>query len=221
MDRALVIGVSGGIGAALARALAERGADVVGLSRRGDGLDLRDPASVERVLGGIEGPFGWMLVATGILAPQGRGPEKALRDIDAAAMAETFAVNAIGPALVLRHAPRLLPRRERSVLGVLSARVGSIGDNQLGGWHSYRASKAALNQIVRNAAIELARTHPQAVVAALHPGTVETPFTAGYNPAHGKIGADESARRLLGVLDGLGPEESGTFRDHRGAVLPW
>lgn len=220
MSRALVVGASGGIGAALAAALREGGAEVTGLSRSGDGLDLRDPASIEAAMARVEGPFERVLIATGILAPEGGAPEKALARLDAAAMAEVMAVNAVGPALLLRHAARLLPRRGRSTLGVLSARVGSIGDNRLGGWHSYRASKAALNQIVRGAAIELARTHPEAVVAALHPGTVATPFTRGYDPAHGKIAADEAARRLLAVLDAMGPEDSGGFRDGRGAVVP-
>jgi NAD(P)-dependent dehydrogenase (short-subunit alcohol dehydrogenase family) len=220
MERALVIGSSGGIGAALAAALAARGASVTGLSRR-DGLDLREPAAVERVMAGLEGPFDAILLATGILAPEGRSPEKALREIDAGAMAEVMQVNALGPALVLRHAPRLLPRKGRSVLGVLSARVGSIGDNRMGGWHAYRASKAALNQIVRGTAIELARSRPDTVVAALHPGTVATPFTAAYAPPYEKLAPEEAARRLLAVLDGLTPAETGRFRDHEGREVPW
>lgn len=221
MRRALVIGQGGGIGGALAQALAARGAAVTGLSRAGDGLELRDPAAVERVMAAVEGPFDWVLVATGVLAPEGRSPEKALREIDGAAMAEVMQVNAIGPALMLRHAPRLLPRRGRSVLGVLSARVGSIGDNHLGGWHAYRASKAALNQVVRGTAIELARSHREAVVAALHPGTVATPFTAAYAPPHEKLAPGEAARRLLAVLDGLTPAETGRFWDHAGREVPW
>lgn len=221
MERALVVGASGGIGAALAGALEARGAEVRRLSRSTDGLDLRDPAAIERAMAVLEGPFDLILIATGILAPEGRAPEKSLAQIDARVMAEVMQVNAVGPALVLRHAPRLLPRRGRSALGVLSARVGSIGDNALGGWHGYRASKAALNQVVRGAAIELARSHAQAVVAALHPGTVETSFTAAYAPSHGKIGAGEAARRLLRVLDGLRPGETGVFRDGDGREVPW
>ena len=215
--RALVVGDSGGLGAALAAALRERG-EVVGVSRR-DGLDLRDGAAVDRVLAALGGPFDALWVATGILAPPGRRPEKALRELEAAAFAEVLAVNATGPALVLRHAPRLLPRRGRSVVGVLSARVGSIADNVLGGWHAYRASKAALNMVVRGAAIELARSHPEAVVAALHPGTVDTPFTAAYAPPYDKLAPEEAARRLLAVMDGL--RETGSFRDHRGEPVPW
>jgi NAD(P)-dependent dehydrogenase (short-subunit alcohol dehydrogenase family) len=106
-------------------------------------------------------------------------------------------------------------------LGVLSARVGSIGDNQMGGWHSYRASKAALNQFIRGTAIELSRSHREAVVAALHPGTVETPFTAAYLPPYDKLAPEEAAKRLLAVLDGLAPERTGRFWDHRGQEVPW
>lgn len=218
---ALVIGASGGIGAALADALAARGLSVTRLARREGGPDLRDPAATERAFAALSGPFAQIWVATGILAPAGRRPEKALREIDAAAMAEMFAVNTIGPALVLRHAPRWLPRRGRSLLAVLSARVGSIGDNALGGWHAYRASKAALNMLLKGAAIELARTHPQAVAVALHPGTVDSPFTAGFSPAHGKLPPAEAARRLLAVTEALTPADSGSFRDHRGEVVPW
>jgi NAD(P)-dependent dehydrogenase (short-subunit alcohol dehydrogenase family) len=221
MDRALVIGSSGGIGAALATALSARGAAVTGLSRGADGLDLEDADAVERVMRRVEGPFDAIWIATGILAPPGAQPEKSLAAIEAGAMARVMAVNAVGPALILRHVPRLLPRRGRSVLAVLSARVGSIGDNALGGWHGYRASKAALNQIVHGAAIELRRTHPDAVAALLHPGTVETRFTEGYRPAHGKVTPEVAAGRLLAVVDGLSPAESGGFRDAEGRPVPW
>lgn len=218
--RALIIGASGGIGAALAAALAARGAEVTGLSRRSDGLDVTDPASVDRVLGALDGPFDLIFVASGILAPEGQAPEKSLDAIDAAAMAQTLAVNAIGPALILRHAPRLLPRAGRSVVAVLTARVGSIGDNRMGGWYSYRASKAAANQIVHGAAIEIGRRRKEAVVVALHPGTVATPFTADYS-GHSKVAPDESARNLLSVIDGLTPAQSGGFFDWAGQEVPW
>lgn len=221
MGRALVIGASGGIGRALAEALASRGAAVTGLSRSKDGLDLRDPDSIERVLGAVEGPFNALLLATGLLAPRGGTPEKSLAALDGPSLREVMEVNAIGPALILRHAPRLLPRRGRSVLGVLSARVGSIGDNHLGGWHAYRASKAALNQFIRGTAIELGRSHREAVVAALHPGTVATPFTAAYSPPHEKLAPEEAARRLLDLLDRLSPAETGRFWDHAGQEVPW
>lgn len=218
MTKALVIGAQGGIGKALVQALAERG-EVTGLSRA-DGLDVTDAAAVARVLGALTGPFDWVIVATGALAPPGRQPEKTLRALDPAQMAQQFAVNATGPLLVLQHALRLLPRDRRCVFAALSARVGSIGDNRLGGWYSYRASKAALNQLIRTAAVEVARSHPQAVLAAIHPGTVATRFTEGY-PAHRKATPAEAARNILAVLDALSPAQSGGFFDWSGAVVPW
>lgn len=221
MKKTLIIGASGGIGGAVSAKLSAQGAQVVALSRRVDGLDVTDPVSVERVLGSIEGPFDLIFVAVGVLAPPGATPEKSLTAIDAGAMAHLFAVNAIGPALLLRHARRLLSRDAPSCFAVLSARVGSIGDNQIGGWHSYRASKAALNQIVRGAAIELSRSHKRAVCAALHPGTVETDFTANYSGRHQTVPADQAAENLLSVIAGLGPEQSGGFFDWKGEPVPW
>lgn len=220
MERALVIGATGGIGGALAARLGARDVAVTGLSRT-EGLDLGDPVSVGRVMAGLEGPFDLVLVATGILAPRGTGPEKSLGAVEAGAMAEVMAINAIGPAMVLARVARLLPRDRRSVVAVLSARVGSIGDNRLGGWHSYRASKAALNQIVRGAAIELARSHGHAVCVALHPGTVATRFTKDYAGRHPTIAPDEAAARLLAVIDGLEPAQTGGFFDHEGCEVPW
>jgi NAD(P)-dependent dehydrogenase (short-subunit alcohol dehydrogenase family) len=220
MERALVIGATGGIGGAVAAALRTRGVDVTGLSRA-EGLDVRDPGAVARVMGDVAGPFDLILVAVGVLAPEGGAPEKTLRAIDAGAMAEVFAVNAIGPALILREVPRLLPRAGRSVVAVLSARVGSIGDNRLGGWHSYRASKAALNMILRGAAIELSRTHREAVCVALHPGTVATAFTADYRGRHEVVTPEAAAEGLLGVIEGLGVADSGGFFDWAGKAVAW
>ncbi|SPH24417.1 C-factor [Defluviimonas aquaemixtae] len=219
-NRALVIGASGGIGAALAEALIARGAEVTRLSRSGGAFDITDPETVASALCGLDGPFDMILVASGMLAPEGGRPEKALAEIDAVAMARVFAVNAIGPALVLRHVPRLLPRGRRAIVGVLSARVGSIGDNRLGGWYSYRASKAAVNQIVHTAAIEIARQRPEVMLAALHPGTVETAFTEAYR-AHHKVAPDVAAANLLAVLDRLTPADSGGFYDWAGKPVPW
>lgn len=220
MGRALIIGSSGGIGAAVTAELGARGWDVVGLSRSANGLDFGDQGSVDRVLSAQAGPFDLIFVASGILAAEGRRPEKSLGEVDAGAMAEVMAVNAIGPAAVLKHVPSLVAKSERSVVAVLTARVGSIGDNQLGGWYAYRASKAAANQIVRTASIELRRSRPGAIVVAMHPGTVDTPFTANY-PAHKKVGAPEAAANMLNVLDGLGPDDTGHFFDYSGQEVPW
>ncbi|WP_284263778.1 SDR family NAD(P)-dependent oxidoreductase [Roseicyclus amphidinii] len=221
MMDALVIGASGGIGRAVADEMETRGGRVTRLSRAVDGLDVTDAASVARVMGALTGPFQTVFVSVGILAPEGGAPEKQLAAIDPEAMARVFAVNTIGVAHVLSHLPRLLPKRGRSVTGVLTARVGSIGDNRMGGWHSYRASKAALNQIVHGAAIELGRSHRDAVVASLHPGTVATPFTAGYDPKHGKVTAEEAARNLCDVMERLTVDQSGGFYDYSGAEIPW
>jgi NAD(P)-dependent dehydrogenase (short-subunit alcohol dehydrogenase family) len=221
MIDALVIGASGGIGRAVADEMTARGGNVTRLSRRENGLDVTDPSSVARVMRALEGPFQTVFVSVGILAPEGRGPEKQLAAIDAAAMARVFAVNTVGVALILSHLPRLLPKRGRSVTGVLTARVGSIGDNRMGGWHSYRASKAALNQIVHGAAIELGRSHRDAVVAALHPGTVATPFTEGYDPAHGNSMPEDAAKNLCDVMERLTPAQSGGFFDYAGREIPW
>jgi len=218
-ERALIIGATGGIGGALAEELTRRGAEVTGVSRR-DGLDFGDPASVTRAMAALDGTFDRVFVATGVLAPVGGAPEKSLAAIDAAAMAKVMAVNAIGPALVLRELPRLLPRDRRSVTGVLTARVGSIGDNHMGGWHSYRASKAAANQIVRGASIEIGRKLREAVVVALHPGTVATDFTKSY-PTHKKVSAAQAAVNLVKVTDGLTPTQTGGFFDWQGEAVPW
>ncbi len=220
MKRALIIGASGGIGGAVARLLGDRGAEVTALSRRADGLDITQEPSIARHLGSLDGPFDLIFVATGALAIDGAVPEKSLRALDMEALTAQFRLNAAGPALVLKHAVRLLPRRAPSVFAVLSARVGSIGDNRLGGWHSYRASKAALNQLIHGAAVELARTHPDAVAICLHPGTVETSFTAEY-PDHDKMSPDQSAARLLDVIEGLTPRLTGGFLDYAGKRIPW
>ena len=218
--RALVIGSSGGIGGAIATALAVRG-EVVGLSRRDDGLDITDEDSIARLIGGLEGPFDLIVVATGALIIDGIGPEKTLKALSAQALAAQFAVNAIGPALVIKHALRLMPRDRVARLAVLSARVGSIGDNGLGGWYGYRAAKAALNQVLRTSAIEAKRTHPQSVLVSLHPGTVETALAPAQRAGHPSVSPSEAARNLLAVLDGLGPEASGGFFDWKGEIVPW
>ncbi len=217
MDTAAVIlGASGGIGAALAAAVEAGGhhAVVHRVSRSADGFDITDPAALEaltrRVAAGP--PPTLILVATGVLREGGRGPERALRELDADGLARQFAVNATGPALALKALLPLMPRDRRAVAAALSAKVGSISDNRLGGWYGYRASKAALNQLVRTASVELARTHPQAVCVALHPGTVATalsaPFTGRREPGE-LFSPAESAGKLLAVLDGLTPTDSG------------
>jgi len=221
MKRALIIGSSGGIGSAIAGELIRRNVEVTGLSRRDDGLQITDEASVEACLGRLNAGYDLIFVATGALEVAGARPEKTLGQLSAQALMEQFAVNCIGPSLVLKHARRLMPRDRRGAFVTLSARVGSIGDNRLGGWYAYRTAKAALNQMLHSAAIELARTHPQMICAALHPGTVETEFTRKYVGRHPTVPAAEAAENLLQVIDALTPDQTGGFFDWTGAEVPW
>ncbi|MTE01296.1 SDR family NAD(P)-dependent oxidoreductase [Paracoccus sp. YIM 132242] len=223
-DVAVVVGASGGIGAALVAEVQARGGfrAVIGLSR--PDLDLTDPAGVALAARRVAdiGTPALVIVATGLLHGPGVEPEKTLRALDPEAMARAFAVNAIGPALVMKHFLPLMPRDRRAVFAVLSAKVGSIGDNRLGGWYSYRASKAALNQIVRTAAVELRRTHPRAICVAFHPGTVAT----GLSGKFAKTGLQvqqppEAASALLDSIDRLAPGHSGSFLDRLGHPIPW
>ncbi|MDP5307762.1 SDR family NAD(P)-dependent oxidoreductase [Paracoccus spongiarum] len=220
--RALVLGASGGIGAALLAGLRGAGAEAIGLSRRDDGLDLTDPASLARHADTLAGTdFDLIVNATGALVIDGHEPEKSLDAVDPAAMAAQFALNATGVALAIRaFAPRLA-RDRRAVFASLSARVGSIGDNGLGGWVGYRAAKAAQNQIIRTAAIEWRRRNPRSIFVALHPGTVRTPLTAKYAARYPTISPEDSAAALLSVIAGLTPEDSGSFRDWKGERVPW
>jgi len=226
MGSAIIFGASGGIGATLADVLEADGAHtpVIRLSRGGGDFDLSDEDSIARCVAALHDipPPSLIIIATGMLSEDERGPEKSWRALDPDWMARNFALNTIGPALIAKHVIPLLPRRERSVLAFLSARVGSISDNRLGGWHSYRASKAALNMMVRTLAVELARTHPELVCAALHPGTVDSalsrPFQSGV--AAGKLFTPErSATALLSVLAGLTPAQSGRLWAWDGAEI--
>ena len=199
--RALVLGASGAIGGALAAQLRDDPycAKMLTLGRSTTpAVDFDAPPSIAEAAHSLftQGPWNLVLVATGMLqGPTGK-PEKRLTDLSAEHMAASFAVNTIGPALALAHFAPQLAHGERSVLAVLSAKVGSIGDNRLGGWYSYRASKAALNMVVKTAAIELARTHPQAVVAALHPGTVDSALSAPFRGAQIWRPARDAARDI-------------------------
>ena len=230
--RAAVFGASGAIGRALVERLVEGGCETVHAGARSDidwrspavrsfRFDLEDEGSIEAAAEGMrDPPPELVIVATGVLTlPGGTGPERSYRRLDADAMATAFRLNTIGPAMIAKHVLPLLPRDRRAVFAALSARVGSIGDNRLGGWHSYRASKAALNMLIRNWAIELARTHPQAVVAALHPGTVDSALSAPFqaNLPDGQLTAPNiAAANLLDALARLTPEDSGGLFDRRG-----
>jgi NAD(P)-dependent dehydrogenase (short-subunit alcohol dehydrogenase family) len=236
---AVVIGASGGVGRALCERLRAdaRYAQVLALGRataHASGaidiaLDLTDEATIEaaaaqisRAVGDRGGALRLVIDATGFLHGSGFEPEKTWRQIDAAHMAHAFAVNAIGPALLMKHVLPLLPRSGRSVFASLSAKVGSIGDNRLGGWYSYRASKAALNQLVHTAAIELARRQPQAICVSLHPGTVATRLSGPFSKSGLQVQTPaQCAASVLTTLDGLREADSGGFFNHRGEALPW
>ena len=225
---AIIFGASGGIGSALSARLrgSDRFAAVLHFARSGErAFDLTDEASIAAAAAAIRGSGiepRLVIDATGVLQGAGCVAEKTWGQIDADAMLRAFALNAVGPALLMKHVLPLLPRAGKSVFATLSARVGSIGDNRLGGWYSYRASKAALNQIVRTAAVELRRKRPDAVCVALHPGTVDTPLTAPFHKSGLDVQTpDAAAERLLAVIETLGPWHSGGFLDYRGASIPW
>ncbi len=224
---AVVFGANGGIGKALTDAIeaSDRFDHVVAFSRRtSPSIDLLDEVSIERAVAFAADLGGLRLVinATGFLHDSCQRPEKSWRELDAAKLARSFALNAIGPALIMKHVLPQLSRPGKAVFATLSARVGSIGDNRLGGWYSYRASKAALNQLVRTAAVELARRSPDALCIALHPGTVttslSTPFAATGLEVHPPSAA---ARHLLTVVDQLTAAATGGFFDWRGLSVPW
>ena len=234
---AAVVGALGGIGAALVEALLERsGFDTVwalsrgvtehesaaGRLRRGR-IDVGDEDTIRAAAEQVAGPLRLVVVATGLLHNDHLRPEKTYRALDAATLLESYRINAVGPALVAKHMlPRMAPAG-RAVFAALSARVGSIGDNGLGGWHAYRASKAALNMILRNLAIETARRSPDTLCVGLHPGTVDTglsrPFQAGV-AADRLFAPATSANRLLDVIDGLRPEHTGRVLAWDGSLIP-
>jgi len=224
---AIVLGASGGIGAALCGALSETQSfeRVLGLSRRDGDFDLTDEAAIARAaasIGESKLPVRLVIVATGLLHGDGMQPEKSWRQLDADTLARSFAINAIGPALIAKHVLPLMPRQGKSVFAAISAKVGSIGDNQLGGWYGYRAAKTALNQLLHTAAIELRRTRPEAICVTLHPGTVATALSAPFGASgHEPVTPGSAASRLLGVIDRIGPDENGLFLDHSGDPLPF
>ncbi|WP_374764708.1 SDR family NAD(P)-dependent oxidoreductase [Yunchengibacter salinarum] len=235
--RAVVVGASGGIGQAVTgRLLSHAGvAHVDAVARNPRPVrhsrmsvhqaDMLDGDALARVADAIAraGPVHLVMITTGILHGDRFGPEKSMRQIEAETMAHLFRVNSIGPAMVARHFLPLMARDRPGVFAALSARVGSISDNRIGGWVSYRASKAALNQILKTLSIEQARRNSQTVVMGLHPGTVDTalsdPFQA-HVPQSQLFSPDHAARCLLDVVNAATPEQTGRVYDWAGAEVP-
>jgi NAD(P)-dependent dehydrogenase (short-subunit alcohol dehydrogenase family) len=214
--RSIIIGSTGGIGNAfLQRLSAQYGADsVIGLSRASGDIDLIDEASIAAAAARCAKlPLpDLVIVATGMLHDAAGGPEKSLRELDAERLMQAFAINVIGPALVAKHFLPLFARDKRGVFAALSARVGSISDNRIGGWYGYRAAKAALNMTIRNLAIEWGRTHKQGICVGLHPGTVDTPLSKPFqkNVATDRLFTpDFAAEQMLNVVGRLTAEDSG------------
>lgn len=222
--RALVIGASGALGAAFCELLNEdpRCSVVRELGRNSaPGLDLEKPDSIARAAAELaeEAPYQLILHAAGLLHREDIKPEKSYTSIEADALQAIFQVNTLGPALVLRHFLPLLD--PRGAMAVLSAKVGSIGDNRLGGWYAYRASKAALNMLIKTAGIELARTRPQTRLLTLHPGTVISGLSQPFKGASAARPASLAARELLSLIDRSAPADSGNFFAYNGERLPW
>jgi NAD(P)-dependent dehydrogenase (short-subunit alcohol dehydrogenase family) len=222
---AVIIGARGGIGAALADALdaGDQYDRVIRLHRTSaPAIDILDEASIAAAARDLAGTAPQLvIVATGLLHTANKGPEKSLRELDPEWMMENYRINAVGPALVAKHFLPIMAKQGPICFAALSARVGSISDNRLGGWHSYRASKSALNMFIRNIAIEWQRKNPQSVVVGLHPGTVETQLSAPFkgNPAHERFAPARAAADMLGVLSGLNPEQSGQIFAYDGSVV--
>ena len=221
-----VFGTSGAIGRALAKRLAAENPDsrVHGFSRslKADGpanlthhqIDYLEEAALENAanLAPNDAPWSRVIVATGILHQGDVQPEKALRAVTAENMRFLFEINTIIPSLIAKYFVPKLDRQAKSEFAVLSARAGSIADNEMGGWYAYRASKAALNMMIKNTAIETARRNKHAVIAAIHPGVVDSalskPFQK-FTPPGKLLDPTDAATRIIGLLDSLSPEQTG------------
>lgn len=224
--KALVLGATGAIGGAFEKALLRMPAcaGVIGLGRRSDpAFDLEDEASIAACAGAVArgGPFALIIDATGALHIDGVGPEKRLHDVSAERLSRAFMVNAIGPALLMKHFIPLLPAQSRCMFATLSARVGSIADNRRGGWYGYRASKAARNMLLRTAAVEACRQRPEAVFVALQPGTVRSRLSAPFAAGADAMDPDDSVALLLDAIDALPARGEAVFIDYRGQPIEW
>lgn len=223
--RIVIVGASGGIGSAFVQEVERRypGAQIFPLSRSAGSIDFADEESIVAAAQMIGADIDLVIVATGLLHTPDFGPEKSLRHLAHNRLAQTFLVNTFGPALVMKHFLPLMPRTGKSVFAALSARVGSISDNHMGGWYGYRSAKAALNQMIRTASIEHGRRWKDSVVVGLHPGTVDTRLSKPFqsNVADEKLFTPEfAAIKMLDVVDHVDSSDSGKVFAWDGQVVP-
>ncbi len=220
--RALVFGASGGIGQAFSRFLESKlgSENVVKISRFFDGFEISDEEKIFKLSESIEGSFNLIINATGVLQTTEEGPEKTINVVKQKLMIDMMTINAIGPALLLKNFSKKLDKTKLSVFVNLSARVGSITDNRLGGWISYRSSKAALNQIIKTSSIEINRRNKNAICVGLHPGTVKTSFTEKFQNTTETISPDESVKMMMNVIENLSVDDNGYCFAYDGKVIP-
>jgi len=220
--RALVFGASGGIGQAFSRFLESKlgSENVVKISRSFDGFEISDEEKIFKLSESIEGSFNLIINATGVLQTTEEGPEKTINVVKQKLMIDMMTINAIGPALLLKNFSKKLDKTKFSVFVNLSARVGSITDNRLGGWISYRSSKAALNQIIKTSSIEINRRNKNAICVGLHPGTVKTRFTEKFQNNTETISPDESVEMMMKVVENLSVDDNGYCFAYDGKVIP-
>jgi len=223
--RALVIGASGTIGDAFVELLTNHPAcsKLTGVHRHSEyPLDYLIPDSIESCASGLaaEAPYQLIINTIGVLHSEHWMPEKRLDDLNADQLMDLMKINTIGPALTIRHFSKLLDP-QNSIMVTLSAKVGSIEDNRLGGWYSYRASKAALNMLIKTAAIELTRTKPNTALIALHPGTVNSRLSKPFRGQQIGRPANEAVADMFRVIENIQKEDSGSFLSYSGEKLPW
>ena len=220
--RALVFGASGGIGQAFSRFLEDKlgSENVVNVSRSFDGFEISDEEKILKFSESIEGTFNLIINATGVLQTTEEGPEKTINVVKQKSMIDMMTINAIGPALLLKNFSKKLDKTKFSVFVNLSARVGSITDNSLGGWISYRSSKAALNQIIKTSSIEINRRNKNAICVGLHPGTVKTRFTEKFQNTTETISPEESVEMMMKVVENLSVDDNGYCFAYDGKVIP-
>ena len=220
--RAIIFGASGGIGQAFSRFLEDKlgSENVVNVSRSIDGFEISDEEKIIKFSESIEGSFNLIINATGVLQTTEEGPEKTINVVKQKSMIDMMTINAIGPALLLKNFSKKLDKTKFSVFVNLSARVGSITDNRLGGWISYRSSKAALNQIIKTSSIEINRRNKNAICVGLHPGTVKTRFTEKFQNTTETISPDESVEMMMKVVENLSVDDNGYCFAYDGKVIP-